>query len=102
MLKTLLNRIIFLRVCEDRDFEDEEDLLKISTYEELREVFAAADAKYDSGLFDHLDDAAWKVSDYLLVHIFQDLYCPNSSYDFNVVQPQPTIPAFPNQRLIRD
>lgn len=85
--QTLLNRIIFLRVCEDRNFEDEEELLRIATYEELRNVFAAADEKYDSGLFNYLDDAPWKVSDYLLVSIFQDLYYPESSYDFNVVQP---------------
>lgn len=85
--QTLLNRIIFLRVCEDRSFEDEEELLRIATYEELRDIFAAADEKYDSGLFNYLDDAPWKVSDYLLVSIFQDLYYPASSYDFNVVQP---------------
>lgn len=85
--QTLLNRIIFLRVCEDRSFEDEEELLRISSYDELRNVFESADAKYDSGLFDYLDDAPWRVSDFLLISIFQDLYFPNSSYDFNVVQP---------------
>lgn len=83
----LLNRIIFLRVCEDRRFEDEEELLRIATYEELRNTFAAADEKYDSGLFNYLDDAPWMVSDYLLINIFQDLYYPENSYDFNVVQP---------------
>ena len=85
--QTLLDRIIFLRVCEDRNFEDDEELLLITTYAELRDTFAQADAKYDSGLFNYLDDAPWKVSDYLLVSIFQDLYYPESSYDFNVVQP---------------
>ena len=85
--QTLLNRIIFLRVCEDRSFEDEEELLGITSYEEMRGLFAYADAKYDSGLFDYLDDAPWQVSDCLLIGIFQDLYYPNSSYDFNVVQP---------------
>ena len=85
--QTLINRIIFLRVCEDRSFEDEEELLGIASYEELRRLFACADEKYDSGLFDYLDDAPWQISDYLLVGIFQDLYYPNSPYDFNVVQP---------------
>lgn len=85
--QTLLNRIIFLRVCEDRSFEETEELLHIGSYRQLRKVFEAADKKYDSGLFDYLDDARWKVSDALLVGIFQDLYYPNSSYDFNVVQP---------------
>lgn len=85
--QTLLNRIIFLRVCEDRSFENEEELLNVTSYEELRSLFASADAKYDSSLFSYLDDAPWHVSDYLLISIFQDLYYPNSSYDFNVVQP---------------
>lgn len=85
--QTLIDRIIFLRVCEDRSFEDPEELLSITSFEELRSTFASADEKYDSGLFTYLDDASWKVSDYLLVGIFQDLYYPNSSYDFNVVQP---------------
>ncbi len=57
-------------MCEDRSFEDEEELLCIANYEELREAFAVADAKYDSGLYNYLDDAPWKVSDYLLVSIF--------------------------------
>lgn len=85
--QTLIDRIIFLRVCEDRSFEDPEELLTITCFDELRSLFSSADDKYDSGLFKYLDDAPWKVSDYLLVGIFQDLYYPNSSYDFNVVQP---------------
>lgn len=85
--QTLLDRIIFLRVCEDRSFEDPEELLAIQSFDELRSLFASADEKYDSGLFAYLDDTTWKVSDYLLVGIFQDLYYPNSFYDFNVVQP---------------
>ena len=85
--QTLLDRIIFLRVCEDRSFEDEGELLGITSYSELREVFISADEKYDSNLFNYLDDAPWQVSDVLLINIFQDLYYPNSSYDFNVVQP---------------
>jgi len=83
----LLDRIVFLRVCEDRSFEDPEELLRITSYEDLHKSFEAADKKYDSGLFDYIDDAPWHVSDYLLINIFQDLYYPNSSYDFNVVQP---------------
>ena len=44
-------------MCEDRSFEDEEELLRIANHEELRGAFAAADAKYDSGLFNYFDDA---------------------------------------------
>lgn len=83
----LLDRIIFLRVCEDRHFENEEELLGITSYKQLKDLFVSADEKYGSGLFNYLDDAPWQVSDYILIDIFQDLYYPNSSYDFNVVQP---------------
>ena len=54
-VQRILNRTIFLRICEDRCLEDYESLRGITTYQELRALFAAADQKYDSGLFELLD-----------------------------------------------
>lgn len=85
--QNLIDRIIFLRACEDRSFEEPNLLLNITSSSDLEDVFSAADAKYDSGLFDYLADAKWKVSDSVLTSIFKELYYPNSSYQFNVVQP---------------
>lgn len=85
--QTLVNRIIFLRVCEDRSFENAESLLEIKTFQELKKLFDEADKKYDSGLFNYLSDAPLNVSDSILIGIFKELYYPYSTYAFNVVQP---------------
>jgi len=86
-VQKILNRIVFLRICEDRSFEQYETLKGITTYPQLRALFLAADRKYDSGLFDLIDEQTLTVSDDVIVDIFQDLYYPNSSYEFSVVDP---------------
>lgn len=55
-VQRVLNRTIFLRICEDRCFENYESLKAIATYQDLRTMFAAADQKYDSGLFELLEE----------------------------------------------
>ena len=55
-VQRVLNRTIFLRICEDRCFENYESLKAITTYQDLRTMLAAADQKYDSGLFELLND----------------------------------------------
>jgi len=50
-----IDRIIFLRICEDRGIEDYERLLKLAKgknlYQQLGNVFKDADDRYNSGLF---------------------------------------------------
>ncbi len=50
-----IDRIIFLRICEDRAMEPENQLLELThlqgIYTHLFEVFQRADVKYNSGLF---------------------------------------------------
>lgn len=86
-VQRILNRIIFLRICEDRSFEDYETLKHVSSFDELKKVFETADAKYDSGLFELLEEDAILVDDNVLIDIFMDLYYPNNSYEFCVVDP---------------
>ena len=86
-VQKILNRIVFLRICEDRSFEQYETLKRITSYSQLRALFLAADRKYDSGLFDLIDEQTLNISDDVIVEIFQDLYYPNSSYEFSVVDP---------------
>lgn len=86
-VQRILNRIIFLRICEDRSFENYESLKSVSTYQELKSLFDAADQKYDSGLFELLDEDRLSVSDGKVIEIFQSLYYPNSSYEFGVIDP---------------
>ena len=86
-VQKILNRIVFLRICEDRSFEQYETLRGISSYTQLKDLFIAADRKYDSGLFDLIDEQELHISDEVIVSIFMDLYYPNSSYEFSVVDP---------------
>lgn len=87
-VQKLLNRILFLRICEDRGYEDYKTLKSVKTYEELRSLFIVADNKYDSGLFELIDDENLSISDQLIIDIFCDLYYPNSPYEFSVVEPE--------------
>lgn len=86
-VQRILDRIIFLRICEDRSLEDYETLKCVSSFEELKSVFEAADKKYDSGLFELLEEDSISVEDNVLIDIFMDLYYPNNSYEFSVVDP---------------
>lgn len=86
-VQRIINRIVFLRICEDRNLELYESLKEIKTYEGLRAVFMNAECKYDSGLFDLIDEKNIIISDQLLIRIFVNLYYPNSCYEFNVVDP---------------
>lgn len=86
-VQKLINRIVFLRICEDRELEKYESLKNIGTYVELKKVFAAADKKYDSGLFELIDGEQFEISDSVLVDIFKELYYPNSCYEFSIVDP---------------
>lgn len=86
-VQRILNRILFLRICEDKEYERFEELKAVSSGAELYEIFKAADAKYDSGLFEMVSSNEPMPSTKSLVKVLQDLYYPNSSYDFNVVDP---------------
>ena len=88
LVQRLLNRIIFLRICEDRSQEEYARLKTATTYVDLKNLFVEADRRYDSALFDFIDDQislGIKISSNILVAIFKELYYPDSPYDFSVV-----------------
>lgn len=84
-VQKILNRILFLRICEDKEYERYEELKKVESSEDLLKIFRSADAKYDSGLFDMVTADEPIPSTDVLLNVLKDLYYPNSSYDFNVV-----------------
>ena len=87
-VQRLLNRIIFLRICEDRELERYQTLQGVQSYEALKSLFLQADARYNSGLFDFIEDQLSfniTVSSDVLISIFQALYYPASPYAFSVV-----------------
>lgn len=90
IIQRLLNRIIFLRICEDRTIEKYETLKGIKNYDELKKLFIKSDKKFNSGLFDFIEDTISLNVDIdadVLIEIFNELYFPLSPYDFSVVDP---------------
>jgi adenine-specific DNA-methyltransferase len=87
-----INRILFLRICEDKNIETHEWLKNINqkgnVYGRLLEYFKHADEKYNSGIFDFVSDKISdqiKIDDKVLDEIISSLYYPHSSYDFSVL-----------------
>lgn len=90
LIQRLINRIIFLRICEDRELEKYKSLQNVQSYADLKKLFIQADEKYNSGLFGFAEDQlALKVEigSEVLVKIFKELYYPQSPYAFSVVEP---------------
>lgn len=92
-VQLFLSRIVFLRICEDREIERYETLKNLdadSAFDELMTVLRRADEFYDSGLFELLDDERLgiRISNETLAEIIQELYYPTSPYTFAVVETQ--------------
>jgi len=88
IVQSYINRIIFLRVCEDRNLEDYQTLLKFANandFKALIKKFEDADKRYNSGLFDQLlkDKIVENVSSVFWT-IIKQLYYPESPYSFSV------------------
>ena len=98
-----IDRILFLRMCEDRGIEPYGRLQAISsgqrTYPRLFEIFENADQKYNSGLFHFRDEPGHAqppdtltpgiiVDDTNLKWILYNLYYPQSPYVFSFFPPE--------------
>ena len=95
-----IDRLIFLRICEDRGIEDYGRLLAHlngeNIYKRLCVLFREADERYNSGLFhfreekgrDESPDAITPkldIDDKVIKQIIQNLYYPDSPYEFSVL-----------------
>jgi hypothetical protein len=90
-VQLFLSRIVFLRICEDRDIEKYETLKNLDrprTFAALMGMLKRADDFYNSGLFRLLDDERLgiRISDGTLQSIISELYYPQSPYTFAVVE----------------
>lgn len=88
VVQSYLNRVLFLRVCEDRNLEDYQTLLKFANendFKALIKKFREADKHYNSGLFDQLlkDKIVGDISSVFWT-IIKQLYYPESPYSFSV------------------
>ncbi|MFA4843951.1 MAG: TaqI-like C-terminal specificity domain-containing protein [Candidatus Margulisiibacteriota bacterium] len=97
-VQSTIDRIIFLRICEDRRIEDYARLMALqngdNVYPRLCDLFKQADDKYNSGLFHfseekgrtgHPDTLALKlkIDDKPIKEIIKGLYYPDSPYQFD-------------------
>ncbi len=82
-VQQIIDRLIFLRIAEDRNVEPFGNLKQTLTgdhYKHLFNLFKQADDKYNSGLFDFKKD---KISEYLTIdnkvlkNIITDMYYPS-------------------------
>jgi len=87
-----IDRIIFLRIAEDRSVEpygNLKDALKQGEYyQNLFKLFKEADDKYNSGLFDFKKDKIskdLKIDNKVIKSIISELYYPESPYEFSVL-----------------
>jgi len=98
-VQAIIDRIMFLRICEDRGIERYmrlKDLLEGErVYPRLFELFRQADGRYNSGIF-HFEKEpgrerpdgitpALKIDDETLKEIIKQLYYPVSPYAFSVL-----------------
>jgi hypothetical protein len=99
-VQRIIDRIIFLRICEARGIEDYGRLRALINgdrlYPRLAQLFEAADARYNSGLFHFKKEPGrheapdeltleLAVDDKLLRDILSGLYYPDSPYRFSVI-----------------
>lgn len=95
-----IDRLIFLRMCEDRGIEDYGQLMTLlngeAVYRRLLEIYDRADERYNSGLFHfHAERGRAEPPDELstrlalddkpLKEIIRGLYYPDSPYEFSVL-----------------
>jgi type I restriction-modification system DNA methylase subunit len=92
VVQQILDRIIFLRICEDRSIEPYGSLLDCvksgDFYQNLLKEFKQADEKYNSGLFDFKKDKLSKtiaINNKTLKTIINQLYYPECPYEFSVL-----------------
>ncbi|MDD5515460.1 MAG: N-6 DNA methylase [Synergistales bacterium] len=98
-----IDRIVFLRICEDRGIEKYGWLQSLldgqRVYPRLCEFFRRADERYNSGLFHFQEDPTRQespdeltlsldIDDKILKDIIRDLYYPDSPYEFSVLPPE--------------
>lgn len=91
VVQELINQIIFLRICEDKnlplyhnlkDTVADTDQLK----NKLEELFCAADVRYNSGMFAG-EDIVFDLSCNVISDMIEGLYYPQSPYLFNIIEP---------------
>ncbi|MBB5040575.1 Eco57I restriction-modification methylase domain-containing protein [Prosthecobacter dejongeii] len=87
----VINRLIIIRMCEDRGIEGRERLRNIALRKdivELRRLFQQLDDRYNTGLFDCGNDplqTVYAIDAQVFLDIVEELYFPQAPYSFSVL-----------------
>ena len=91
-VQSIIDRILFLRVAEDRGVENYGALRNACSennyYKNIVEIFKKADGQYNSGLFDFSRDKITQnieVDNKVIKEIINELYYPKCPYEFSVI-----------------
>lgn len=91
VVQELINQIVFLRICEDKnlplyhklkDTIHDEALIKLK----LEELFRVADRRYNSGMFEG-ENVIFDLNNQIIIDMIDSLYYPRSPYLFNIIEP---------------
>ncbi|MFZ1424806.1 MAG: N-6 DNA methylase [Saprospiraceae bacterium] len=92
VVQQTIDRIIFLRIAEDRSVEHYGNLMTAikqgDYYQNLFAIFKGADEKYNSGIFDFKKDQIskdLKIENKIIKTIITELYYPESPFEFSVL-----------------
>lgn len=92
VVQQTIDRIIFLRIAEDRSVEHYGNLMTTikqgDYYQNLFTIFKEADEKYNSGIFDFRKDQIskdLKIENKIIKTIITELYYPESPFEFSVL-----------------
>lgn len=102
-VQKIIDRLLFLRMCEDRGIEPYEQLRdlreKEDIYQHFCELCKKADEKYNSGLFHFQEEKEretppdeltlnLQIDDGIFKTIIKNIYFPHSPYEFSVISPE--------------
>lgn len=91
-VQKIIDRVIFLRISEDRGIEEYEQLKNTlrgeNYYKNMIDLFNEAEEKYNSGIFDFEKDTITrdlKIDNDCIKKIIRELYFPKSPYEFSMI-----------------
>lgn len=95
-IQRFINRIVFLRICEDREIETYQKLIQTTADEpklkaQLETLFKKSDEKFAAGLFSEINPTdtgiVFDLDNKAILKIIKALYYPQSIYLFNIIEP---------------
>ncbi len=91
LAQKVINRVVFVRMCEDRGIEGEGRLRSVAEGQDLVEIrrfFEGMDDRYNTGLFDVGRDpiqTQYALASSVFLEIVEELYLPRAPYSFSVL-----------------